>query len=49
MEWLEKQGVKEFRFVTVIPLNTSFDLPVPNTLTPLIKEVYTIVMESALG
>ena len=48
VEWLRNQGVKEFRLVAVIPPDTSLDLPIPNTLAPLIKEVYVLILRTVV-
>ena len=48
VEWLRNQGAKEFRLVAVIPPDTSLDLPIPNTLAPLIKEVYALVLRAVV-
>jgi hypothetical protein len=48
VEWLRNQGVENFLLVAVIPPDTSMDLPVPNTLVPLITQVYNLVLEDIL-
>jgi hypothetical protein len=48
VEWLINQGVEKFRLMAVIPQETPVDLPIPNTLAPLITEVYDLVLEDIM-
>jgi hypothetical protein len=48
VEWLRNQGVENFRLVAVTPPDTLIDLPVPNTLVPLITAVCNLVLEDIL-
>jgi hypothetical protein len=42
------QGARKFRLVAVTPSETSLDLKIPNTLVPLISELYNLILEAII-